>query len=90
MWNKIIHRTEPLLEYLPGGKQLVRKRRLQQRFRTELELIKGTHKNPNNHIQRHVRKGQPGDYRNKLKPETIDALNERFASILTMFGYDQK
>jgi hypothetical protein len=40
-------------------------------------------------IQQHVRKGQPGDYRNKLKPETIDALNEKFASILVMFGYDQ-
>jgi hypothetical protein len=40
-------------------------------------------------IHQHVRKGQPGDFRNKLKSETIDYLNEKFASILVMFGYDQ-
>jgi hypothetical protein len=40
-------------------------------------------------IYRHLRKSQPGDYRNKLKPETIDSLNEKFASVLEMFGYDQ-
>jgi len=41
-------------------------------------------------IQQHVRKGQPGDYRNKLKRETMNYLNEKFASILVMFGYDQR
>ena len=41
-------------------------------------------------IHQHVRKGQPGDYRDKLKPETINYLNEKFASILVMFGYDQR
>jgi hypothetical protein len=49
MWEKIIHKTGSLLESLPGGKRLVKKRELQRRFRTELELIKGTHKNPNEH-----------------------------------------
>jgi len=49
MWNRIVHKTESLLEYFPAGKRLVRKKKLQQRFRTELELIKGTHKNPNKH-----------------------------------------
>jgi hypothetical protein len=41
--------TESLLEYFPAGRRLVEKRKLQQRFRIEKELIKGTHKNPNKH-----------------------------------------
>jgi hypothetical protein len=49
MWDKIIHATVPLLESLPVGKRLGRRLRLQQRFKTELELVKGTHKNPNKH-----------------------------------------
>ena len=38
-------------------------------------------------IYSHIRKGQPGDFREKLKPETIDELNRQFASILPAFGY---
>jgi hypothetical protein len=41
-------------------------------------------------IHRHVRKGLPGDYRDKLKRETIHYLNEKFAPILKMFGYDER
>ena len=40
-------------------------------------------------VQKHIRKGQPGDYRNKLKPETIAMLNEKYASVLKSFGYAQ-
>jgi hypothetical protein len=38
-------------------------------------------------IKRHVRKGQPGDYKNKLKPETIAQLNAKFEPILADFQY---
>lgn len=36
----------------------------------------------------HKRCITPGDHRRKLKPATIDALNQRFESILTKFGYE--
>ena len=35
----------------------------------------------------HKRRITPGDFRNKLSPETIKVLNERFAPILETFGY---
>lgn len=38
-------------------------------------------------IYRHLRKGQPGDYKEKLKPETICHLNAKFSSILADFNY---
>jgi hypothetical protein len=37
----------------------------------------------------HVRKGEPGDYREKLAPATIDQLNEQFADVLQAFGYQK-
>ena len=37
----------------------------------------------------HKRRITPGDFRNKLSPETIKALNERFAPILETFGYQE-
>jgi hypothetical protein len=40
-------------------------------------------------VRRHVRKGQPGDHVHKLKRETVEELNGRFASVLARFGYDQ-
>lgn len=36
----------------------------------------------------HVRKGQPGDYLDKLQPQTIAALNATFADVLRQFGYE--
>lgn len=36
----------------------------------------------------HKRCITPGDHRRKLKPATIEALNLRFETILTKFGYD--
>ena len=36
---------------------------------------------------RHRRKGQPGDYREKLQPETISQLNEQLKPVLNVFGY---
>ena len=35
----------------------------------------------------HKRRITPGDYREKLQPRTIDALNERFADVLERFDY---
>jgi hypothetical protein len=37
----------------------------------------------------HIRKVKPGDFREKLKPETISALSEAFAHILDRYGYDR-
>jgi hypothetical protein len=36
----------------------------------------------------HIRSVTPGDHRRKLRPETIQTLNETFAPILEQFGYD--
>lgn len=38
-------------------------------------------------VHSHVRQGKAGDYLNKLKPETIRHLDEKFAPILQAFGY---
>ena len=38
-------------------------------------------------IQRHVRKGQYGEYKEKLSRETIEYLNAKFSSMLLAFGY---
>ncbi|MGG6296017.1 sulfotransferase domain-containing protein [Leptolyngbya sp. AN02str] len=40
-------------------------------------------------IYRHRRQIAPGDHRRKLQPETIAALNETFADILSVLGYSQ-
>jgi hypothetical protein len=37
--------------------------------------------------KKHIRKAEPGDYREKLSPETIAELNERFAEVLKALGY---
>lgn len=38
-------------------------------------------------ISLHKRKVTPGDYKEKLQPETIAELNRRFANVLTSLGY---
>jgi hypothetical protein len=38
-------------------------------------------------VRRHLRKGQPGDYKEKLAKDTVDYLNRNFASFLEEFGY---
>jgi hypothetical protein len=38
-------------------------------------------------ISSHRRKATPGDYKEKLKPETISKLNERFSGVLDVLGY---
>ncbi|NEP31026.1 MAG: hypothetical protein F6K38_05905 [Moorea sp. SIO3B2] len=35
----------------------------------------------------HIRKITPGDFRNNLKPETIDTLNQKFGHILSALDY---
>lgn len=39
-------------------------------------------------VTKHIRKGTPGDHLNKLKPETINNLNEIFAEICQWYGYE--
>ncbi len=38
-------------------------------------------------IHKHVRKGLPGDYKQKLQPETIVYLNEKFETVLKNYHY---
>jgi len=38
-------------------------------------------------ISKHLRKGLPGDYKEKLQKETIQQLNETFSNYLALFGY---
>lgn len=40
-------------------------------------------------IHQHTRKGKPGDYREKLQPQTIARLNQKFAPVLNAFDYEQ-
>lgn len=37
---------------------------------------------------KHIRKGAPGDHREKLKPETIELLNDMFHETCLHYGYD--
>lgn len=38
-------------------------------------------------ITKHIRKGTPGDYAEKLRPETIARLNDLFAATASAYGY---
>ena len=38
-------------------------------------------------IQRHMRKGKPGEYKEKLKRESVEYLNMKFSPMLLAFGY---
>lgn len=38
-------------------------------------------------IHRHIRKGKSGDYKEKLKPETIENINKKFSPMLSIFNY---
>jgi len=38
-------------------------------------------------IHKHLRKGLPGDYKQKLQPETIQYLNNKFEPILIKYHY---
>jgi hypothetical protein len=38
-------------------------------------------------VQKHIRKGTHGDYKNKLRPDTIDYLNKKFSPFYEVFGY---
>ncbi|MCC0177749.1 sulfotransferase domain-containing protein [Waterburya agarophytonicola K14] len=39
-------------------------------------------------VYRHKRKIEPGDHKDKLKPETIELLNRQFAPILKLLSYE--
>ena len=56
---------------------------LRRAIYAEAEKIRPAKEN----IHAHVRKGQPGDYLNKLQPETIARLNEIFAQTLKDYQY---
>ena len=38
-------------------------------------------------MTKHIRKGTPGDHREKLRPETIEQLNDIFSDICDWYGY---
>lgn len=38
-------------------------------------------------VNKHIRKGKAGDYKEKLKPETIDAIESKLSPLLAAFGY---
>lgn len=53
------------------------------------EVAKTNHIIPENEDpSKHIRRGIPGDYKNKLKPDTIDKLNHKLASIAEFYGYE--
>ncbi len=37
----------------------------------------------------HIRRVTPGDHREKLRPDTIEALNQRLAPVLDRYGYER-
>ncbi|MEZ5958387.1 MAG: sulfotransferase domain-containing protein [Hyphomonadaceae bacterium] len=39
-------------------------------------------------VNAHIRNVHPGDHRNKLRPSTIDALNEAFVGFMSAYGYE--
>ena len=39
-------------------------------------------------VKRHIRKGRAGDYKEKLKAETINYIETKLAPVLLSFGYD--
>jgi Sulfotransferase domain len=63
-----------ILQYTPRLRQKLLENHRKQRPVTE-------------NIDRHLRKGVAGDYREKLQPETIAALNRLFEEVLPVFGY---
>ena len=44
---------------------------------------------PGSNVMTHKRRITPGDFRNKLSPDTVKVLNKRFAPILETFGYQE-
>jgi hypothetical protein len=38
-------------------------------------------------VEKHIRKGMAGDYKEKLQPTTVEVLNEKFAPILARYSY---
>ncbi|MDF1823588.1 MAG: sulfotransferase domain-containing protein [Verrucomicrobiales bacterium] len=64
-------------------------------FRPGPKIIEGLRRRHRKRIpkaenqDRHLRKGLPGDYAEKLKPETISALNSYFSNVMKRFGYSE-
>jgi hypothetical protein len=58
-------------------------RELVQSVLDKNERIRPTSEN----IHKHMRKGQPGNYKEKLNAETIDFLNHKFAAILARYEF---
>jgi len=56
---------------------------LRQEIKAEAEKMRPKTEN----IHAHVRKGQPGDYLEKLQPQTIVRLNEIFSQVLRDYRY---
>jgi hypothetical protein len=51
------------------------------------ELNYSSQKSMTEKFNHHRRSGKSGDYKNKLKPETIDLLNQKFEEIIKVYGF---
>ena len=60
---------------------------LSQEFTQSLLKENEANKPKEEDATQHNRKGQPGDYQEKLQPETIETLNETFKPILERYRY---
>jgi hypothetical protein len=56
-------------------------------FRQDLLANHEARRPKGENIQKHLRKGMPGEHREKLKSETIEQLNQTFNESLTRFNY---
>jgi hypothetical protein len=63
--------------------QLVIANELRQALLAESDRLRPKAEN----IHKHMRKGKPEDYKEKLHPDTINQLNAKFASHLETFGF---
>lgn len=56
-------------------------------FRQDLLANHEARRPKGENIQKHLRKGMPGEHREKLRSETIEQLNQTFKESLTRFNY---
>ena len=77
-------------DYSQWLSQLSAKTEMKLSHTLQNELTESFHKNRSKKedINAHTRKGVAGDYLEKLKPETIKTLNNKFQQLLDFYGYN--
>ena len=83
-YERMVRQFDDWLSELVGCTELDVSEELLQSLVEEHEKIRPKGEN----IHRHLRRGIPGDYKEKLQLETIEYLNEKFMPILKRFHYD--